>query len=289
MKSRLLITVLLAVLAGSCGSKQEAEREGAATLSWYGSFEEARTAAEETGDMILISFEASWCPWSALMRESLYVNPAVVESLSAIKCVAVEAPDDSTFQKEFGVVVYPTIILTDAYGGELGRMIGYHSPDEFLGRLSAVWQSKEKLSRTFRREESFSEDPAFLMRFGRLLLEMGMYEAALIRFDRATRLDQDVEPETIEEAEYSMAEAYMLYGKYREGGRRFRIFAERFAGSERNEHARVLAGICYQKVGYYKVATGIYENYLETFDDGDFAPFARSMLDSLNRDGTDGS
>ncbi len=239
--------------------------------------------------MILISFEASWCPWSALMRESLYVNPAVVESLSAVKCVAVEAPDDTTFQREFGIVVYPTIVLTDAYGGELGRMIGYHSPDEFLGRLTAVRQSKERLSRTFRQEESFSEDPAFLMEFGRLLLEMGMYEAALIRFDRATRVDQDAEPETIEEAEYSMAEAYMLCGKYREAGRRFRIFAERFAEGERSEHARVLAGVCYQRASYYKVATGIYEAYLEAFDDGDFAPFARLMLDSLNRGGTDGS
>ena len=239
--------------------------------------------------MILISFEASWCPWSALMRESLYVNPAVVESLSAVKCVAVEAPDDTTFQKELGIVVYPTIVLTDAYGGELGRVIGYHSPDEFLGRLSAVRQSKEKLSRTFRHEESFSEDPAFLMAFGRLLLEMGMYEAALIRFDRATRVDQDAKPETIEEAEYSLAETYMLSGKYREAGRRFRILAERFAEGDRSRHARVLAGVCYQKAGYYKVATGIYEDYLETFDDGDFAPFARAMLDSLNKDRADGS
>lgn len=239
--------------------------------------------------MILLSFEASWCPWSALMRESLYVNQAVVESLSAVKCVAVEAPDDTTLRREFGVVVYPTIVLTDAYGGELGRMIGYHSPEEFLGRLDAVRQSKEKLSRTFREEESFSEDPAFLLAFGRLLLEMGMYEGALIRFDRATRVDQDAEPEIIEEAEYSLAETYMLSGKYREAGRRFRILAERFAEGNRSGHARILAGVCYQKADYKKVATGIYEDYLEAFEEGDFAAFAKAMLDSLNRGADDGS
>ncbi len=289
MKVRLLVTVVLAVLSGACGPGQDASRQGDRTLSWYGSFEEARTAAGETGDMILISFEAPWCPWSALMRESLYVDPAVIESLSTVKCVAVEAPDDTTLQREFGIVVYPTVVLTDAYGGELGRMIGYHSPDEFLGRFGAVRESKEKLSRTFRQEETFSEDPDFLMAFGRLLLEMGMYEGALIRFDRATRVDQDAEPETIEEAEYSMAETYMLSGKYREAGRRFRIFADRFTDGRRSRLAQVLAGVCYQKAGYDKVATEIYEGYLQEFGDGDFAAFARAMLDSLNKGGTDGS
>jgi tetratricopeptide (TPR) repeat protein len=289
MKVRLLITVLLVALSGACGPKEDTPRQADRGLSWYGSIDEAQAAAAETGDMILLSFEAPWCPWSALLGESLYVNPAVVESLGTVRCVAIRAPGDSAFRGEFGIVVYPTIVLTDAYGGELGRMMGYHSPEEFLGRLGAVRRSKENLSRTFRQEESFSEDPAFLMAFGRLLLEMGMYEGALIRFDRATRVDEDVEPETIEEAEYSMAETYMLSGQYREAGRRFRILADQFEEGVRSRQARILAGVCYQKAGYKRVATGIYEDYLEEFGDGEFAPFARAMLDSMNRGAADGS
>jgi outer membrane protein assembly factor BamD (BamD/ComL family) len=118
---------------------------------------------------------------------------------------------------------------------------------------------------------------------------MGMYDAALLRFDRATRVDQDVEFETMEEAEYSMAECYMLSGNYREAGRRFRIFTERFTDSERQEHARVLAAISYQKAGYTKVATEIYEDYREAFARGDFAPFVQAMLDSLNQGRESGS
>jgi len=289
MKTRLTFALFLAILAGACGTRQDAPGEAYPTLSWYDSIDEARTAAEETGDMILMSFEASWCPWSALMRESVYVNPAVVESLSSAKCVALEDQADSAACKEFGVVVYPTIVLTDAYGGELGRMIGYHSPGEFLGRLGAVKHSRDRLSATYRREESLSEDPAFLLAFGRLLLEMGMYEGALIRFDRAMRVDQDAAPELIEEAEYSLAETYMLSGKYREAGRRFRILAERESEGSRSRHARILAAVCYQEAGYNKVATGIYEDYLEAYEEGDFVAFARAMLDSLKGGVTDGS
>ena len=289
MKTRLTLAMFLAVLAGACGPKQDVPTEGDVALSWYDSLDEARVAAEDTGDMILMSFEASWCPWSALMRESVYVNQAVVESLSTAKCVAIEAPIDTALSKEFGIVVYPTIVLTDAYGGELGRMIGYHSPVEFLGRLDEVEHSKDRLSETYRREESLSEDPSFLLAFGRLLLEMGMYEGALIRFDRAMRVDQEARPEIIEEAEYSLAETYMLSGKYREAGRRFRILAERGDEGRRSRHARILAAVCYQKAGYKKVATGIYDDYLETFGEDDFGPFAKAMLDSLRRDADDGS
>ena len=149
MKTRFMIIVFLAVLVGACGPEQHTTREGHSALSWYDSIGAAQTAAKETGDIILVSFEASWCPWSALMRESLYVNEAVIESLSSFKCVAVRAPEDTALQREFGIVVYPTVVLTDAYGGELGRMIGYHSPGEFLGRLDDVRHSKDKLAKTF--------------------------------------------------------------------------------------------------------------------------------------------
>jgi tetratricopeptide (TPR) repeat protein len=223
------------------------------------------------------------------MHDSVYGNPALIESLSTFKCVAVDAGVDTALSKEHGIVVYPTMVFTDAYGGERGRMIGYHSPEEFLARLGTVRRSKERLSELFRSEESYSEDPAFLLSFGRMLLEMGMYEAALIRFDRAMRVDQDPGFDAIEESEYSLAECYMLSGSYREAGRRFRIFAERFPESGRNHIARILAGICYQKAGYTKVATGIYEDYLEDFKGGAFASFAGAMLDSLDRENRDES
>jgi tetratricopeptide (TPR) repeat protein len=285
MNPRIGAIVLLVVLLGACGREYDTGAQPDLDLAWYESLDEALEAAGETGDLIMISFEAPWCPWSRLMHESLYVDQAVVESLASVKCVIMEAGGDTTLQRELGIVVYPTVVLTDPYGGELGRMIGYHSPVEFLTRLSTVKHSRENLSDMFRREETFSEDPEFLMSFGRLLLEMGMYEGALLRFDRVTRIDQEVDLTVAEEAEYSLAESYMLSGQYREAGRRFRIFAERFADSERRQIAHVLAGICYRSAGYLKVAAGIYQDYLEFFPDGDFAPFVTATLDSISGSG----
>jgi tetratricopeptide (TPR) repeat protein len=283
MNARLTVIILLVILAASCGRENRATIRKSPTLHWYSSLDEAVGAASETGDMILISFEADWCPWSKLMHESVYVNQAVVESLATFKCVLSEAGPDSAIHREMGIVVYPTVVLTDAYGREKGRMMGYHSPEEFLRRLATVKHSRDNLADMFRSEETHSEDPDFLMSFGRLLLEMGMYEGALLRFDRASQMGLDSAFAGVEEADYSMAECYMLSGQYREAGRRFRIFAERFPASVRREAAMVLAGVCYRKAGYFKVSIEIYEDYLEAFADGEFAPFVRAALDSMGK------
>jgi thioredoxin-related protein len=285
------VKVLLLVLAmvGACEKVEVSRPRPTTEITWFESFSKAQASAQETGDVILLSFEAPWCPWSNLMRESTYVDPAVMESLTTIRCLRVDAAKDSVLSKEFGIVTHPTVVITDAYGGELGRMIGYHSPDELLERLAAVRRTKERLSELFRQEEASSEDPRFLLAFGRLLLEVGMYDAALIRFDRAMRVDKDEQVETVEEAEYSLAECYMLSGEHKEAGRRFRIFAENYSGSRRSEHALVLAGVCYEKAGYSTIAGQIFEDYLDTFGDGVFSMFVESRLDSMRPDESDGS
>ena len=86
---------------------------------------------------------------------------------------------------------------------------------------------------------------------------------------------------TLEEATYAMAECYMLAGKHKEAGRRFRLFAMEHPGSERYEYATVLAGLCYERVNYKSIAREIYEDYLENQGEGKFSVFVRSRLDGL--------
>ncbi|MGD8628250.1 MAG: hypothetical protein PVH52_04150, partial [bacterium] len=73
-------------------------------------------------------------------------------------------------------------------------------------------------------------------------------------------------------------------GKYKEAGRRFRIFAKEHPGSERYEYATVLAGLCYERVNYKSVAQEIYEDYLENQGEGKLSGFVRSRLDGLKKE-----
>ena len=282
--SKRLIAVVMVVASAiwGCGGDRGRQAPEEATISWYGSLELAAEGAEEGGDLMLLSFEADWCPWSTMARDSLYVAKAVMESLAAMRCVRVDADLDTALVREFGVVVYPTMVMTDAYGCELGRIVGYHDPAEFLDRIGRIGDRQDLLAEMFRQEELLVDDPVFLVSFGKLLADIGMYDGALIRFDRASQIDSDDRYATLEEATYSMAECYMLSGEYKEAGRRFRIFAGSYPESPRAEYALVLAGLCYQRVDYKRVAAQIYDEYLDAFGDTRFAEFVRSRLDSLN-------
>jgi tetratricopeptide (TPR) repeat protein len=287
-RQSVLILLVVSIIA-ACAKDQRQPKSEHPGLTWYSSLDEALLEAQEGGDLVLMSFGADWCPWSRLVRESLFVSEAVVDSLSSFKCVAFDADRDTATCRELGISLYPTTVITDAYRAELGRIIGYYSPEEFLQVLAQIEGRSDRLAEMFRQEETQANDPGFLISFGRLLLEIGMYDAALLRFDRASEIDNDDQFGTVEEATYSMAECYMLAGKHREAGRRFRLFAESYPGSDRYEYATVLAALCYERVSYLKVAVEIYEEYLENPIGGTFTGFVTSRLDSLDAETRHGS
>jgi thioredoxin-related protein len=279
-RSMAFFFIMLTLLARCARETDEVETQEP-VLTWHSSLEDAKSKAEAAGDLILLSFEADWCPWSRLMRESLYMNEAVIESLMSFRCVNLDVDEDRPACQQFGVKLYPTTIVTDAYGAEIGRMVGYYAPEEFLEILDLVKLRKDRLAEMFKKEETLANDPAFLISFGKMLLELGMYDGALIRFDRATQIDHDDQLGTLEESTYSLAEAYMISGEYREAGRRFRLFTRSYPNNERYEDATILAALCYQEAGYPKVAIEIYESYLQNLSDGRYGQFVRSKLESL--------
>ena len=281
-KPALILAVLL-VLAACAEDRPPSPEEGSG-LSWYDTVEDAMAEAQRNGDLVLLSFGAGWCPWSRLVSESLLVSEAVMESLATFRCVALDSDQDSARFSKMGIVLYPTMVVTDAHGAELGRLVGYCTPEEFIDGLTRIEGRSDRLAEMFRLEEKRVNDLGFLIEFGKLLTEIGMYDGALIRFDRAAQMDADDRFGTLEEATYSMAECYMLAGKSKEAGRRFRLFAREHPGSERYEYATVLAGLCYERIDYRTIAREIYEDYLENQGEGVFSAFVRSRLDGLTRE-----
>jgi tetratricopeptide (TPR) repeat protein len=284
MRTRFLLLVSVLVwcfglaLAACCSRDREVAEPGPKSIVWSGTLEEARLEAQKTGDRVLASFEAYWCPWSRLLRESLYVDPAVVDSLSAYRCVAIDAERDSAVCKEYDVKVYPTIIVMDSYGAEIDRVVGYSTPTEFLDKLSSLRQSDRLVADMFAAEAEHSTDPRFLLRLGNLLRDMGTYDAALLRYERAAEADAGNKAGIFEEATYAMAECCMMAGEYRAAAERFKHFAVASPSSERCEEATVLAALCYEQAGDKRQAGDQMAGYLRAFPDGVFAEFAQKRI-----------
>jgi tetratricopeptide (TPR) repeat protein len=278
----LAISIALALTAG-CGRDEKVAEAPPTDIVWYASVEEARADAEAGSNLVLMSFEASWDPWSQLLHDSLYVDSTVVESLLAFRCTRVDIDVDTLAREEFGVNLYHTIVITDAYGSELGRIIGYQEPPVFLEALSPIKNRMDRVTGMFAVEGMRRNDAEFLLTFGNLLFEMGVYDAALMRYEWAGDMDPDNASGIREESAFAMGECYMLSGRDKSAARTFRSFAAAYPESERAEEALLLAALCYERGGYKRAARDVLRSYRSLFGEGRFLSYVESKLEEGDR------
>lgn len=282
MRHLLAILLLPAPLVvASCSQERDVPQAHEPSIAWSATLDEAKIEAQKTGNPILVSFEAYWCRWSRLVRESLYVNPAVIESLKAYRCIAVNGDMDTSLCREYDVRLFPTIVITDPYGVEVDRVVGYCPAADFLKRLALAGHADEMLADMFRREAATENDPGFLMGFGDLLRNAGTYDAALIRYEKAAAMDKGNRLGICEEATYAMAECCMLAGEHKEAGRRFSLFAEAYPGSEHGHEALLLGALCYEQIGERNDAMDLLGRYLLAYRTDAFADLVRNKREAL--------
>ena len=143
--SILSLTVALATFAAQAG-------EG-----WLTDFKAAQAAAEKDNKAILIDFTGSdWCSWCIKMKKESLDKPAFTE-FAKKQLILVEADfpnskpqtdaekaQNKELQKKYKVSGYPTFVLVDAKGKELGRQEGYleGGPDKFNAAIKG-WLAKK--------------------------------------------------------------------------------------------------------------------------------------------------
>ena len=71
-----------------------------------------------------------------LDRETLR-NPRVGGEVARFVAVRYDgdAPTGDAIARQFGVRGYPTLLLVDGNGRKLDELVGFHSPDQLIGRL----------------------------------------------------------------------------------------------------------------------------------------------------------
>jgi tetratricopeptide (TPR) repeat protein len=276
-----IITAALAAafLLAGCGRGETPAEAPEAALRWYSSVDKARADAEAADNLVLMSFEASWSPWCQILHDSLFADSTVVESLYSFRCARIDVDTDSSLAREFGVHLYPTIVITDAYGSELGRIAGYQEPPQFLTLLSPIKARTDVVSHMFAVEGMRRNDPEFLLGFGDLLFDMGVYDAALMRYEWAGDLDPDNARGIREESMFAMGECYMLSRKDKSAARTFRSFASTFPESERAEEALLLAALCYERADYKRASRDVLRAYMTLYEDGKYSDYVAHKLE----------
>ena len=106
--------------------------------------------AEAEGKLVLLDFTGSdWCPWCIKFdRDVLSTSKFAAYAGQKLELVKVDFPHhaplpeeqrraNEALQKQFGVNGFPTYVLLNSAGKELGRQVGYKKggPDAFIAEL----------------------------------------------------------------------------------------------------------------------------------------------------------
>jgi thioredoxin-related protein len=120
------------------------------SVSWGTDLPAALNQARSENKLVLMDFTGSdWCPWCIKFdQEVLSTSQFTDYAGSKLILVRVDFPRHAPQSDElkhanhdlasrYGVDGYPTLLLVDASGAELGRQVGYApgGPDAFIARL----------------------------------------------------------------------------------------------------------------------------------------------------------
>jgi thiol-disulfide isomerase/thioredoxin len=103
---------------------RDAPRSGR-MVAFLHDFEEAEAAAKAQGKPLFVDFETTWCGPCKIMDEWVYTADGVVDAAQSVVAVKVDGDERLDLKDRFGVTGFPTMVLLNAQGEELGRESGY--------------------------------------------------------------------------------------------------------------------------------------------------------------------
>jgi len=122
----------------------------AADLNWGTDVSKALAQAKTDKKMVLLDFTGSdWCGWCIKFDKDVLATDKFADYAKAhLELVTLDFPNkkpqsdalkaaNAALQKKYGVDGFPTFVLLNADGKEIGRQVGYApgGPDAFIAKL----------------------------------------------------------------------------------------------------------------------------------------------------------
>ena len=153
------IGALLAL--GACGDPGKAEGGPTATHTepgmefFHGSFDDALATSREQGKKVFVDVYTTWCGPCIVMQETVFPLPEVGDYFNArFVNYKLDAEDESLMGPEiaarYDVRSYPTYLVLDREGAEIGRASSGMSGDQFIALFSQMLGETESQFETIK-------------------------------------------------------------------------------------------------------------------------------------------
>ena len=125
------------------------------------SFDEALAAAKQEKKLVFIDFFTTWCGPCRMMANKVFPEKLVGDYMNAnfIPLKLDAEKEGLELSKRFGVKAYPTFVLIDAEGKEVGKVTGMMDGPVFIEKLKAALDPEQNPARIKARYESGERTP----------------------------------------------------------------------------------------------------------------------------------
>jgi thiol-disulfide isomerase/thioredoxin len=147
------------------------------------SFDKARDVARSEKKCVMVDFFTTWCVPCKKLDATTWKDPKVQEWLGE-KTVALklDAEKEVELAKRYSIAGYPTILFVQPDGKEIGRIVGYRKPEQFLKEADDTLGGKDAVARAREELAGRENDPMARKQFAKALADSGRLEEALAEY-----------------------------------------------------------------------------------------------------------
>ncbi len=108
-------------------------------VAWRADYEAALGEAKESGRPLVVEFYLEGCPHCRRLAAETHTDARVAAALNdRFVPVRLEGRHHMDLVQKFGVRGAPTTLIVDSTGKEMARLVGFHTPEEYLAELNKV-------------------------------------------------------------------------------------------------------------------------------------------------------
>lgn len=118
-----------------------ATSSGSGHVGWFdGGFDDGLQQARASSKLVFIDFFTTWCPPCKKLDKETFPDPAVKAELSKMVALKIDAesPAGRAPAERYRVTGYPTMLVVDGDGREIGRIVGFKPPAELAQKLEEI-------------------------------------------------------------------------------------------------------------------------------------------------------
>lgn len=159
MKSKLILACLTVVLVG-CGqqetpptaksspggpkplvestgetSTKSSGMETVTVAKWHDNLDDAMKEAKASGKMIMIDFNASWCPPCKQMKEEVFPSAAFQNAAKDFVLVDIDTDKQGELAAKYGASSIPDFRFLTSDGKEVHQVVGSRPVNEFVAEM----------------------------------------------------------------------------------------------------------------------------------------------------------